>query len=345
MARPNKKVLLKNPIKGYPKESDFALEFERSDCSRGRGGITVVKNLYLSCDPYMRHRMSNHTTQQQPGTVLSTVFTSGSVLKGYGVAEVVESANPDFKEGDFVWGMTGWEEFTVISDPVGLTKIKYTDVPLSYYAGILGMSGLAAYYGFYNICSPKRGETVYVSSAAGGVGHLVGQFAKLVGCYVVGSASTNQKVDLLKKKLGFDDAFNYTEEGDLSAALKRCFPEGIDIYFDNVGGHMLDEVLLHMRCHGRIAACGMISQYNLDNPDSLNNLFIMILKRLQIEGFIETDIRHIYPDYLELARQYLKEGKLVYIEDAAQGLDKAPSAFVGMFHGHNTGKQIVCVGN
>ncbi|KAL3642138.1 hypothetical protein CASFOL_012953 [Castilleja foliolosa] len=180
-------------------------------------------------------------------------------ITGYGVAKIVDSTNPNFKKDELIWGMTGWEEYSLIKSTEGLFKVPTTDVPLSYYTGILGMPGMTAYAGFYEVCSPKEGETVYVSAASGAVGQLVGQLAKSMGCYVVGSAGSKDKVDLLRNKFGFDDAFNYKEEADLNAALKRCFPNGIDIYFENVGGKMLDAVLLNMRLHGRIAVCGMIS--------------------------------------------------------------------------------------
>ncbi|KAJ6432393.1 hypothetical protein OIU84_019604 [Salix udensis] len=167
----------------------------------------LLKNLCLACDPYMRHRMSDQVSH--PGTIIKS-YSPGSVLVGYGVCKVIQSTHPDFQEGDFVWGLTGWEEYTVIPNPERLNKISHTE----------GTGGIAAYVGFYNLCSPKAGDTVYVSSACGGVGQLVGQFAKMMGCYVVGSASTEEKVNLSKTKFGFDDAFNYKEH-DLAAALKR----------------------------------------------------------------------------------------------------------------------------
>ncbi|KAL7176720.1 hypothetical protein ACSBR2_030131 [Camellia fascicularis] len=178
--------------------------------------------------------------------------------------------------------MTGWKEYSVIKDPQSMFKIQNVDVPLSYYTGILGMPGIVAYAGFYVVCSPKQGEYVFVSAASGAVGQLVGQFAKLLGCYVVGSVGTKEKVDLLKNKFGFDEAFNYKEEKDLEVALKRLashyFPNGNDIYFENVGAKMLDVVLLNMRLRGRIAVCGMISQNNLEQPEGVHNLFCLIIK-------------------------------------------------------------------
>ncbi|CAL9026842.1 unnamed protein product [Prunus brigantina] len=339
---PNKQIILNHYVTGYPKESDFGLRSSTTSCtlSHGSSSAVLLKNLYLSCDPYMRHRMSDHISHS--GTIVQS--TSGSVLVGYGVSKVIESTHPSFKEGDFVWGMIGWEEYTLITTPDSLNKINITDVPLSYYAGILGMPGIAAYAGFHKICYPKEGDCVYVSSASGGVGQLVGQFAKLMGCYVVvGSASTEEKVDLLKHKMGFDEAFNYKEEHDLGSALRRYFPQGIDIYFDNVGGHMLDEVILHMKVHGRIALCGMISQYNIEKPEGVRNMFSLIMKRIEMKGFVEKDFGHVYPELVELCIKYLQEGKLVYVEDIAQGLENAPSALVGIFYGCNVGKQVVCI--
>uniref|UniRef100_M1D6P3 Allyl alcohol dehydrogenase n=1 Tax=Solanum tuberosum TaxID=4113 RepID=M1D6P3_SOLTU len=241
--------------------------------------------------------------------------------------------------------MTGWEEYSIVTptDQNYLFKINDKDVPLSYYTGILGMPGMTAYVGFYEICSPKKGETVFVSAASGAVGQLVGQFAKMLGCYVVGSAGSKEKVDLLKSKFGFDEAFNYKEEHDLDAALKRYFPDGIDIYFENVGGKMLDAVLLNMKLHGRIAACGMISQYNLEQTEGVHNLFYLISKRIRMEGFIIFDYFHLYSKYLEMIIPKIKAGNVVYVEDVVEGLENAPTALVGLFSGHNIGKQVVMV--
>ncbi|KAL4631923.1 hypothetical protein ACB092_04G014000 [Castanea dentata] len=205
------------------------------------------------------------------------------------------------------------------------------------------MPGLTAYGGFYEVCSPKKGEYVFISAASGAVGQLVGQFAKLLGCYVVGSAGSKEKVDLLKNKLKFDEAFNYKEEPDLDAALKRYFPEGIGIYFDNVGGKMLDAVLLNMRPHGRIAVCGMISQYNLNKPEGVHNLMHLLLKQVQIKGFVVSDYYHLFPKFLDLVLPHIAEGKIVYVEDIVEGLELGPAAFVGLFSGHNVGKQVVLV--
>ncbi|CAL9054358.1 unnamed protein product [Musa banksii] len=337
----NKKVVLKHYIPDGPAtESD--MELVATDTLRLRlppGSTAVlVKNLYLSCDPYMRSRMTKH---DEPSYVSDLV--PGTPITGYGVCKVLDSGHPDFKIGDYVWGITGWEEYSLITSTEGLFKINHTDVPLSYYTGILGMPGFTAYVGFYEIGSPKKGERVFVSAASGAVGQLVGQFAKLMGCYVVGSAGSDEKVNLLKSKFGFNEAFNYKKEPDLNKALRRCFPEGIDIYFENVGGAMLEAVLRNMRLNGRIAACGMISQYNVERPEGVNHLFAIVTKRIRMQGFIVFDHFRSYREFEEKVVQYIKEGKIVYVEDIAEGLENAPAALVGLFAGRNVGKQLVIV--
>lgn len=339
MINNNKQVILKDYVKGFPKESDMLVTTSTiklkipDDCHHA----ILVKNLYFSCDPYMRNQM-NKVQGNDPYSLVP-----GSPIAGHGVARVIDSSHPDIKKGDLVWGFTRWEEYSLIRDPDTLFKIQDTDVPLSYYTGILGMPGMTAYAGFYEVCSPKKGETVYVSAASGAVGQLVGQFAKLMGCYVVGSAGSKDKVELLKNKFGFDDGFNYKEEQDLNAALKRYFPDGIDIYFENVGGKMLDAVLLNMKTHGRIAVCGMISQYNLEQPEGVHNLFTLVTKRIRMEGFTVLDYYHLYQKFVDMVLPLIKEGKINYVEDIAEGLESAPSALVGLFYGRNVGKQVVLV--
>ncbi|KAK3420905.1 hypothetical protein EUGRSUZ_G01686 [Eucalyptus grandis] len=335
----NKQVVLRDYVNGFPREDN--MEVRRKEMKLGvpqGSNAVVVKNLYLSCDPYMRLLMTPNLLNR-----LLPSYTPDSPITGSGVAKIVDSGNPEFKVGDIVYGTTGWEEYSLITNPQGLFKIQHTDVPLSYYTGILGMPGLTAYAGFYEVCSPKKGEYVFVSAASGAVGQLVGQFAKLMGCYVVGSAGSKEKVDLLKSKFGFDDAFNYKEECDLNAALKRYFPQGIDIYFENVGGKTLDAVLLNMRVRGRIAVCGMISQYNLDPPDGITNLMQIVYGRVRIEGFSVSDYVDQYSKFLDFMLPHIREGKIVYVEDIAEGLESGPFALVGLFSGCNVGKQVVLV--
>ncbi|XP_076908144.1 2-alkenal reductase (NADP(+)-dependent)-like [Bidens hawaiensis] len=335
----NKQIVLKDYVNGFPKESYMLLvTSDTINLKLPEGSNAVlVKNLYLSCDPYMRGRMRN-----SKGSYIDS-FTPGSPIQGFGVAKVIDSGHSNFKKGDLVWGIKGWEEYSIINNPVAIFKIDDTDVPLSYYTGILGMPGLTAYVGFYEICAPKKGEYVFVSAASGAVGQLVGQFAKLSGCYVVGSAGSKEKVDLLKNKFGFDEAFNYKEEQDLDAALKRYFPNGIDIYFENVGGKMLEAVLSNMSFNGRISACGMISQYNLEQGEGVRNLTHIVTKSLRMQGFIVTNYFHMLPKYMEMVMPLIKQGKISYIEDVAEGLESAPAALIGLFSGRNVGKQVVVV--
>ncbi|KAH9622789.1 hypothetical protein KSS87_007385 [Heliosperma pusillum] len=263
---------------------------------------------------------------------------------GLGISKVIASDVPDFQPGDIVTGYTGWEEYSLIENTKNLRKIQQDDgIPLSYHIGLLGMPGFTAYAGFYEVCSPKKGDRVFVSAASGAVGQIVGQLAKLHGCYVVGSAGTKEKVDLLTKKLGFDGAFNYKEEKNLDATLKRYFPEGIDIYFENVGGAMLDAVLLNMRVHGRIAVCGMVSQHSYHDVEGTHNLFTLISKRIKMQGFLQSDYLHLFPEFAQKVAEYYRQGKIVYIEDMTDGLETAPSALAGLFSGKNVGKQVVCV--
>ncbi|XP_042030695.1 2-alkenal reductase (NADP(+)-dependent)-like [Salvia splendens] len=335
----NKQVILNNYVKSSVKESDMSLRTSKIQLKipSGCDGAVLVKNLYLSCDPYMLSRM-----KKLEGHYVAS-FTPHSPISGFGVSKVLDSSHPNFKTGELVWGVTGWEEYSLIKDSSLLFKVHDKDLPLSYYTGILGMPGMTAYVGFFEFCSPKKGETVYVSAASGAVGQLVGQFAKTAGCYVVGSAGSKEKVDLLKNKFGFDGAFNYKEEQDYNAALKRYFPDGIDIYFENVGGKMLEAVLSNMRLHGRVAVCGMISQYSLEQPEGVHNLFNLITKRIRMEGFIVTDHYHLYPKFLEMVVPLIKEEKITYVEDIAEGIESATGALVGLFSGRNVGKQVVVV--
>ncbi|KAL5711791.1 2-alkenal reductase [NAD(P)(+)] [Ranunculus cassubicifolius] len=336
----NKQIIFKNYIEGRsPLETDMEFKTSKTPLKLlKRSGAVLVKNLYLSCDPYMRGRMREYYGSYIPP------FVPGSVIEGFGVCKVVESDNPRFEAGDIVTGITGWEEYSLVEKPEQLKKIECDDgIPASYYVGLLGMPGFTAYAGFYEVCSPKKGEYVFVSAASGAVGQLVGQLAKLYGCYVVGSAGSNQKVDILKNKLGFDEAFNYKDEPDLDIALKRYFPQGIDIYFDNVGGPMLDAALLNMNIHGRIAVCGMVSQQSVSYTEGIHNLFMLITKRVTMKGFLQSDYTHLFPDFLEHIINYYKQGQIVYIEDMTCGLENAPAAFTGLFTGKNIGKQVICV--
>ncbi|KAL6504027.1 hypothetical protein OROGR_025950 [Orobanche gracilis] len=406
----NKQIIFKGYIEGTPKETDMELRLGkkiRLEAPKGSGAF-LVKNLYLSCDPYMRGRMRDFHDSYLPPFVPGSIRSvqSGRFRFPLYQKKVVDSDNPNFKPGDIISGFTGWEEYSLIHETPQLRKVQPDDMPLSYYIGLLGksvvrpsnqinpmkqaqgngvsdqgkeellsrMPGFTAYVGFYEVCAPKKNDYVFVSAASGAVGQLVGQLAKLHGCYVVGSTGSSQKVsifwlgilysvhrisdafelncqilvimkvDLLKNKLGFDDAFNYKEEPNLDAALKRYFPQGIDIYFENVGGAMLEAVLLNMRIHGRIAVCGMVSQHGTSHhQQGIRNMFSLITKRVRMEGFLQSDYLHLFPRFLEDVTSLYKEGKITYLEDMKEGLENGPCAFAGLFSGENVGKQVICV--
>ncbi|XP_030540709.1 2-alkenal reductase (NADP(+)-dependent) isoform X2 [Rhodamnia argentea] len=381
----NRQVIFKGFIDRAPRETDMELKVG----SIGGGlkappgsGAFLVKNLCLSCDPYMRGRMRDSRASYIPP------FVPGQPIEGSGVSKVIDSDDPDFKPGDLVSGLTGWEEYSLVRKtdqlPNQLRKIEQHDVPLSYHLGLLVFGGpiqshcttsfvkfhgkfcetnriqlndAANFHGITNSLVYSQHKHLHGSTslfmvpknifcaASGAVGQLVGQLAKLHGCYVVGSAGSRQKVDLLKSQLGFDDAFVYKEEPDLDAALKRYFPQGIDIYFDNVGGDMLDAALLNMCVGGRIAVCGMVSQHSQTDPQGIHNLFNLISKRIRMQGFLQSDYLHLFPLFFNQVLKYYKQGKITYVEDVAQGLEHAPAAFVGLFSGRNVGKQVIHVAN
>ncbi|PAN16452.1 hypothetical protein PAHAL_3G061800 [Panicum hallii] len=335
----NRQVILKRYVTGCPTVDDMEVVAGAVRLAVPPGSAAVlVKNLYLSCDPFMRTRMTRHS---EPGFVPD--YVPGKVLDTCNVSKVVLSGHPDFKPGDLLWGVTGWEEYSLIPNPMFCHRINHHEFPLSYYTGVLGVPGLTAYAGLFEVGKARKGEYVFVSAAAGAVGQIVGQLAKLTGCYVVGSAGSDHKVNLLKTKFGFDDAFNYKKELDLNAALKRCFPHGIDVYFENVGGAMLDAVLRNMRPRGRIAVCGQVSQYNLERPDGVD-LFQLVGKHICMEGFLVSEYAgEYYRRFEEEMARYLKEGKVVYVEEVAEGIEAAPAALVGLFAGRNVGKQVVAV--
>ncbi|PHT85394.1 2-alkenal reductase (NADP(+)-dependent) [Capsicum annuum] len=238
----NKYVAIKPNINGAPEESDFEIKVENlSLIVETESKVVVVKNLFVSIDPYQINQMKSQSSSQT-SISYATAITPGEVIDTYGVGRVLVSHRPDFKKDDLVAGLLTWGEYTIVEEGSLLNKLDPSlAFPLSYHVGV---------YGFFEVCKPKPGEKVFVSAASGSVGHLVGQYAKLLGCYVVGSAGSQEKVNFLKETLGFDDAFNYKQETDLKSALKRCFPQGIDVYFDNVGGKMLEAAVANMNSFG-----------------------------------------------------------------------------------------------
>jgi NADPH-dependent curcumin reductase CurA len=265
----------------------------------------------------------------------------GEVMTGGAVAFVVESEDPKFRAGDAVVGMLGWQEYAVVQGRE-LRKIDPSFAPISTALGVLGMPGLTAYFGLLDICDPQRGDTVVVSGAAGAVGMLVGQIAKIKGCRVVGVAGSDAKISWLLDELGFDAALNYKTAVDLHAKLKEPCPDGIDVYFDNVGGAISDAVVRLINARARISVCGQISQYNLEKPEvGPRWLDQLIVKQVKMQGFLVSGYAERFPEGLKQLATWLKQGKLKYREDVAQGIEAAPQAFIGMLQGKNQGKQLV----
>ncbi|XP_076919315.1 2-alkenal reductase (NADP(+)-dependent)-like [Bidens hawaiensis] len=339
----NKFIVIKAKIDGEPQQSDFELKTEPFSLMVNQGSEDVIiKNLYVSIDPYQINRMKTVSSSQK-ASEFAMQIAPGEVIDAYGVGMVVASRNPKFVKGDYVVGLISWGEYS-ISKGFILSKLDPVGFPLSYHVGLLGNSSLIwahAFVGFFEVCKPKKGEKVFVSAASGSVGNLVGQYAKNLGCYVVGCAGSPNKVKLLKEKLGFDGAFNYKEETDLNSTLERYFPDGIDIYFDNAGGEMLEAAISNMNLYGRVALCGVISEYIDVEKHKTLNLLNVIYKRIMIQGFLSGDYMHLFPKFVSATVDHLRTGKMQVLEDISTGLESVPSAFVGLFHGYNVGKKIV----
>ncbi|XP_031382400.1 2-alkenal reductase (NADP(+)-dependent)-like [Punica granatum] len=337
----NKYVTIKRHVEGTPKESDFEIKTVTLCLSIDSGcGDIIVKNLMVSIDPYQINRMKSYSSSHETISYAKGIVP-GEEIEAYGVARVLVSENPEFEKGDLVIGVITWGEYSKIPSGRMIRKLEPMGLPLSYHVGFLGFSGLTAYAGLFEICKPKKGDKVFVSAASGSVGNLVGQYAKLFGCYVVGCAGSNKKVKLLKEKLGFDEAFNYKEETDLKSTLKRYFPDGIDIYFDNVGAEMQEAAISNMNTHGRVAVCGVISEYTDSGKRAAPDMTSVIYKRIKIQGFLAGDYMHVYPDFLSKTNDYLSVGKLQVLEDISYGLESIPCAFMGLFRGDNIGKKLV----
>jgi NADPH:quinone reductase len=330
----NRQITLASRPSGLPKASDFALaESPMPWPSRGQ---VLVQTIFLSVDPYMRLRMRDGVSYARPLSI-------GEMMPGGAVGRVLESADPRFAAGGIVLGPFGWQDYAVV-DAGELRAIDDSLAPVQTALGVLGTPGLTAYFGLLDVCHPKAGQTVVVSGAAGAVGTLVGQLAGIMGCRVVGVAGSDSKVAYLVDELGFDGAFNYKTTTDYVAELRRQCPKGIDVYFDNVGGSISDAVLRLINVNARISLCGQISQYNLEHEEPGPRWFgQLVARRARAQGFLVSDYAQRFPEGLQGMRQWLKQGKLKYREDVAQGLENAPEAFIGMLQGRNLGKQLVQV--
>ncbi len=335
----NRRVLLRSRPVGEPKPTDF--EIVDAPLPTPGDGEILCRTIWLSLDPYMRGRMNAVKSYSAPVEL-------GQPMVGGTVSEVVESRHPGFKAGDFVLGYGGWQAFHVARagaspGPFGPLKLDPRAAPISTALGVLGMPGMTAYVGLLDLGQPKLGETVVVSAAAGAVGSIVGQLAKIKGCRAVGVAGSQAKCDYVVKELGFDACVSYRAP-DLFAALKDACPKGIDVYFDNVGGDVLKTMLRLVNPFARIPLCGLISQYNAAELPPGPNMGSVLVNRVTVRGFIVSDHVDRLPAFLADTAGWLREGRLKYREDVVEGLDQAPRAFIGLLRGENLGKMLVKVG-
>ncbi|HZP91806.1 MAG TPA: NADP-dependent oxidoreductase [Burkholderiales bacterium] len=326
----NLQVLLASRPTGWVEESNFKIV--ESEIPKAGPGEIVIRNHWLSLDPYMRGRMSAAKSYAAPVEI-------GEVMTGGTVGEIVESQHPKFKPGTFVVGPLGWQLYAK-SDGAGLTVVDAKAVPLSAYLGVCGMPGATAYIGLLEHCAPKPGETVLVSAATGAVGGVVGQLAKLAGCRAVGIAGGPKKCDYAVKELGFDACVDY-KAGKLLDDLKAACPSGVDCYFENVGGEVLDNAFRVLNPFSRVALCGMISDYNAPEPYGVKMLRALLVNRVKLQGFIVFDRPDLYQRAVARLVRWVAEGKIRYHETVADGLRNAPKAFIGMLKGQNLGKQLV----
>jgi len=327
----NKVILLANRPVGKPAVSDF--KFENIDMPSPKDGEVLLKTTYVSVDPYLRGRMSDAKSYVAP-------FELNKPMSSAIIAEVTASKNPDFKVGDYITSGLEWKLFQT-SNGAGLTKVD-PSVSLTAYLGALGMTGLTALMGLQEIGKPKSGETLVVSGAAGAVGSIVGQIGKLMGCRVIGIAGSDDKTAALKSKFGFDEAINYKTTENMQEAIAAAAPDGVDIYFDNVGGEISDAVVFNMNKYGRIAICGTISSYNDTEASQGPRLQPYILKNsMLMQGFIVSNYAEKFPEGIKQLSEWLKAGKLQYSETIVNGFDQIPQAFMDLFEGKNDGKMVV----
>jgi NADPH-dependent curcumin reductase CurA len=324
----NRRVLLASRPSGWVTEGNFRLE--EAPLPQPAEGEVLVKNLWLSLDPYMRGRMSDAKSYVKGVDI-------GEVMVGQTVGEVIASRHPTLKAGDKVLTQLGWQLYGTTPDA---TRIDEKRAPLSYYLGVLGMPGMTAYFGLKEIGQPKAGETVVVSAASGAVGSVVGQLAKLWGCHAVGIAGGQRKCDYVTRELGFDGCVDY-KAANVAEALKRACPAGVDVYFDNVGGAIFDTLLTQMNLFSRVVVCGLISDYNATEPYGIRNWRSVLVNRIRLQGMIVFDWRSRYGEALKALLDYHTQGKLKYRESVVEGLENAPRGLIALLRGQNFGKQLV----
>jgi len=336
----NRQILLASRPVGAPTPDNFRLvETAKPQAAEGE---LLLRTIYLSLDPYMRGRMSDRASYAAPAPL-------DAPMLGATVSRVEQSRHPDYQAGDWVLAYSGWQDYA-LSDGTGLTSLGAKPQNPSYALGIMGMPGFTAYMGLLDIGQPKAGETLVVAAASGPVGATVGQIGKLKGCKVIGVAGGPEKCRYVKEELGFDDCLDH-KAADFAAQLQAACGNGIDIYYENVGGKVFDAVLPLLNTGARIPVCGLISQYNATSlPQGEDRLSLLmgtiLVKRLKVQGFIIfDDYGHRYPEFAQEMTQWLKEGKIKYREHRVEGLEQAPEAFIGLLQGENFGKLVIQVGD
>jgi NADPH-dependent curcumin reductase CurA len=330
-----KTILLKSRPEGKPSISNFEFKTDDSPIHISEGEM-LLEAAFVSVDPYLRGRMNDAKSYVPP-------FQLNQPIQSGVIAKVIESKNEKFAVGDFVNGMLNWQTQQV-SNGAGLMKVDGSKIPLSAYLGILGLTGLTAYLGLTEIGQPKSGETLVVSGAAGAVGSVVGQIGKILGLHVIGIAGTDEKVELLKSKFGFDAAINYNTSKDIRADIRKAAPNGVDIYFDNVGGPISDAVLYNINRFARMVICGAISVYNnTELPKSVSVQPFLVKNSALMQGFIVSNYAKKFPEAMKQLSIWLADGRLSYTETIVEGFDNIPNAFIDLFDGKNKGKMVVKV--
>jgi NADPH-dependent curcumin reductase CurA len=332
-----RQIVLASRPQGWVTPDCFALREAKLDPLRA--GDVLVRAIYMSLDPYMRSRMDDAKSY-------AASFELDRPLQARIIGEVATSANADFAAGTLVFGVLDWAEYTMVANGAGLRPVAAGLAPLPYHLGALGMPGMTAWIGLREIGRPKKGETLVVSAASGAVGQIAVQMGRIAGCRVIGTAGSDAKVGFLLDELKLDGAFNHAASTDFLADLKRLCPDGIDVYFDNVGGAMLEAALDHANPFARFVQCGSISQYNLvgDQRYGVKNLTHLTRKRIHMEGFIVSDHAERRPEFEAEMAPWLSAGDIKYKVDIVSGLENAPNAFIGMLKGENFGKLVVQIG-
>ena len=328
----SRRVTLVSRPQGMPQESDFTLE--DAEVPEPGSGEVLVRSLYVSVDPYQRSRMSQARSYAR-GLELGDVITSQTV------GEVVKSRDPRFEPGDIAVGQLGWQEHAVVRAGV-LRKVDPQLAPITTALHVLGGTGMTAWFGLFDVGRPRPGDTVVVSAAAGAVGQIVGQLARIAGCRTVGIAGGSEKCADLRELYGYDAAIDYKND-DVRAALKEACPAGVDVYFDNVGGAISGAVHSRLNIGARIPICGQVSQYNADRPEPTVHPGLLIVFRATMQGFLVTDYVSRFPEAYPRLVRWVADGTLRYREDVTDGLENAPRAFIGMLNGENRGKALVKV--